>query len=98
TLHPLDETLALVADGDALTGRITPAWGNMIGPYGGAIAAVMLQAVMQHGERQGEPLSLTVNYAAPIADAAFRVTATPLRTNRSSQHWQVVLTQGDAVP
>jgi hypothetical protein len=33
-----------------------------------------MQSVMQHPERFGEPISLTVNCAAALADGAFTVT------------------------
>ena len=68
----------------------------MVGPFGGITAATAMQSVMQHPERLGEPISLTVNYAAALADGAFTVTARPVRTNRSTQHWVMEITQPDA--
>jgi acyl-CoA thioesterase len=69
----------------------------MVGPFGGMTAAVMLQAVMQHPDRLGNPVSLTVNFCAGVAEGAFEVTAKPARTNRSTQHWLIELVQGDEI-
>jgi acyl-CoA thioesterase len=68
----------------------------MVGPYGGLSAAQALQAVLKHPALLGQPISLTVNFAAAIADGEFIVEATPMRTNRSTQHWSIVFTQPDA--
>lgn len=94
-LHPLDDALVLAPTGRAheFAGRTTPAYWNMVGPYGGITAATLLQAVLQHPDRIGEPLSLTVNFAAAVGEGAFTVQATPVRTNRSSQHWSIVQLQ-----
>ena len=68
----------------------------MVGPFGGITAATLLQAVMQHPDRLGEPLSLTVNYAGALARGPFTVQATPVRTNRSTQHWTLSILQPGA--
>lgn len=95
--HPFDAALDLSAIGDAGDGRYgghtSPAYANMIGPFGGITAAALLQAVMLHPARLGDPLAFTLNYAGPIADGAFEITARPARTNRSTQHWSIALTQ-----
>ncbi|RYY98116.1 MAG: thioesterase family protein [Comamonadaceae bacterium] len=97
-VHALDAAIALEPVGrGAFTGRTHPAWANMIGPYGGATAAQVLNAVLQHPDRLGEPVALTVNYAAAVADGPFALRATPARTNRSTQHWTIELVQQDAV-
>ncbi|HQQ70879.1 MAG TPA: thioesterase family protein, partial [Alicycliphilus sp.] len=81
---------------DHFSGRTTPAYWNMVGPYGGITAATLLQAVLRHPLLLGEPLSLTVNYAAAVQEGAFSVQATPVRTNRSTQHWMVLAQQASA--
>jgi acyl-CoA thioesterase len=101
-IHPFDEALRFERAAGALTpgtwrARTSPAYGNMVGPFGGTTAAVALAAAWRHPARQGEPISLTVNYAGPIADGEFEVSAEPVRTNRSTQHWLVQLRQDDAV-
>ena len=42
----------------------------------------------------GDPLSLTVNFCAPIAEGAFDLDVRLVKANRSSQHWCVELSQG----
>ncbi|RFA26822.1 acyl-CoA thioesterase [Alkalilimnicola ehrlichii] len=94
TLHILDQAVALDGvDSNTYTGRTNPAYQNMIGPFGGVIGATLLNAIIQHPERLGEPVSFTVHYAAPISDGEFTVRLRIMRTNRSSQHWFVELIQ-----
>lgn len=93
--HPFDQAVALQARGDGtFTGRTHPAWANMIGPYGGITAAQCLQSVLLHPERLGDPVALTVNFAAAVADGDFEVRTRAARTNRSTQHWTLELVQG----
>ncbi|MCL2534535.1 MAG: thioesterase family protein [Nocardiaceae bacterium] len=98
--HPFDAAVELSSDegsADAFRGHTSPAYANMVGPFGGITAATLLQAVLQHPDRLGDPLSLTVNFAGPIADGEFTVSARPARTNRSTQHWNIELTQDGVV-
>jgi acyl-CoA thioesterase len=98
SVHPFDTAIRLVADGDdAFVGATSPAYANMIGPYGGVIAATLLNAAWLHRARSGEPLALTVNFAGPLADGPFRIVARPARINRSTQHWYLELAQGEGV-
>ena len=63
--HVFDQAIALTATGDGqYTGATSPAYANMVGPFGGVTAATALNAVMQHPALLGEPLSLTVNFCA----------------------------------
>jgi acyl-CoA thioesterase len=101
--HPFDRALALTAlpeqSRDSTRkwlGHTDSAYLNMVGPFGGLTAAQALNAVLQHPELQGEPIALTVNFAAALADGPFEVAARPVRTNRSTQHWLITLTQTDA--
>lgn len=102
--HPFDEALALTplpasaqapghAAPRAFEGRPPPAYANMVGPFGGITAAQALHAVWLHPERLGEPVALTVNFAAALQDAPFCIQATPVRTNRSTQHWTLSILQ-----
>ena len=92
-----DEAIALKPQPDgSFTGHTSPAYANMVGPFGGVTAAQALNAVLQHPQRLGEPVSLTVNFCAALADGPFAVTARPARTNRSTQHWVIEMTQGGA--
>ena len=96
--HPFDQAIALVpqADGTQL-GHTSPAYANVVGPFGGITTAQALQAVLMHPKRLGDPLSLTVNFCAALADGPFVVRVYPARTNRSTQHWVIEMLQGDEV-
>ena len=93
-LHLFDEAIALAPAGEGrFTGTSHPAWANMVGPFGGVSAAVLLNAVLQHPALLGAPVSLTVNFCAPLANGTYEVLARPARTNRSTQHWTIELQQ-----
>jgi acyl-CoA thioesterase len=96
--HPFDQAIRLVAQSnDEFSGQFTPAYANMVGPFGGVIAAVMLNSVLQSPQRLGEPVALTVNFAGPISSEPFTLKARAARTNRSTQHWTVELSQNGEV-
>jgi acyl-CoA thioesterase len=96
--HPLDQATLLRQNSDgSLTGRTDPAYAHAVGPFGGITAATLLNAALSHSARLGDPLSLTANYARPIADGEFRIDAVPVCTNRSTQHWSITLSQGGEI-
>ena len=71
--HPFDQALTLSPLGfGRYAGHTAPAYWNMIGPYGGITAALVLQAVMQHPDRLGEPITLTVNFAGAVPAGALQ--------------------------
>ena len=93
-MHEFDFSVALVPGREGwFAGKTSPAYGNMVGPFGGITNAVMLNSVMTHPGRMGDPIALTTNFASPIADGDFEVGAVPVRTNRSTQHWSMELVQ-----
>lgn len=97
--HPFDKALALQHSdirAGHFTGATSPDYWNMVGPFGGATAAIALQSVLRHPDLLGTPLALTVNFAAALEAGPFDVQATPVRTNRSTQHWTVQITQPGA--
>lgn len=97
SVHVFDQAIALTATGEGqYVGATSPAYANMVGPFGGVTAATALNAVLQHPALLGEPLSLTVNFCAALTDGPFTVSAQPVRTNRSTQHWVVAVTQTGA--
>lgn len=101
-MHPFDEAIDLRASALAdapheFTGATHPAYANMVGPFGGTTSAQLLQSAMLHPERLGEPVALTVNFAAPVADGDIRFVARPVRTNRSTQHWIIEAHQAEGV-
>jgi len=94
TLHPFDDAIHLDTLGNGrYRGRTTEAYRNMVGPYGGITAAVMLQALLQRPERLGDPVALTVNFAGPVRDGAFEIATREIRTSRSTQHWFAEMVQ-----
>ena len=98
TPHPFDAALALSQDTPGhFTGHTSPAYWNMVGPFGGITAATIVRAIMDHPQRLGEPLSLTVNYAGALTEGPFELQVTPVRTNRSTQHWIIEAHQSEGV-
>jgi acyl-CoA thioesterase len=92
--HAFDSAVRLAPGGDGTwQGHTSPAYANMVGPFGGVTAAQALNAVLQHPQRLGDPVALTVNFAAALADGPFTVLARPARTNRSTQHWVLEIQQ-----
>ena len=99
TTHPFDRALALDhsdLQAGLFTGATSPDYWNMVGPFGGTTAALAMQAVLRHPDRLGEPIAITVNYAAAVVAGRFEIRATPVKTNRSTQHWTVEIHQNDA--
>ncbi|MEM8862123.1 MAG: thioesterase family protein [Chloroflexota bacterium] len=96
-VHPLDAALEFNQKDGQLTGHTSPAYMNMIGPFGGITAAAMLKAIMVHPDVLGEPITLTVNFAAAVQDGPFVLDAKAVRTGRSTQHWFVSMLQNDEV-
>ncbi len=95
-MHVFDEAIALTPAGEhRFAGATHPGWANMVGPFGGITAAQLLQAVLMHPQRLGDPVALTVNFCAAVADGPFTIEAIPARTNRSTQHWTLRLLQVD---
>jgi hypothetical protein len=68
TRHPFDDALRLEAAGsdkpNTWLGHSSPDYWNMVGPFGGTTAATALRAILLHPALLGEPVALTVNYAA----------------------------------
>ena len=92
--HPLDAMLQLQPQPDgSFIAHTHAGYANMVGPYGGATAALLLHSVLQHPDCLGQPLSLTVNFAGPVQDGAMHLVPRAVRTNRSTQHWVVELRQ-----
>ena len=94
--HLFDEATRVTAGDSRWRGHTSDDYWAFVGPFGGATAATVLRALIDHPERSGDPLSLTVNFCAPIAQGAFDLDVRLVRANRSTQHWCVELTQGDA--
>ena len=84
---------AVTAGDSRWQGRTSPDYWAFVGPFGGATAATILRALIDHPQRSGDPLALTVNFCAPIAEGAFDLDVRLVKANRSTQHWCVEMTQ-----
>ena len=99
--HAFDQALQLRTlqqdpQGGRYAGQTHAAWDNMVGPYGGILAAIPVHGAQQHPAFLGQPLALTVNYAGPAAAGAWELQIRLARTNRSTQHWTFELGQREA--
>lgn len=97
-MHPFDQAIQLQPLGDGAYQAATSAdYANMVGPFGGITSAVLLNAALQHPDKLGQPVALTVNFVAPIADGTYTVMTRVARTNRSTQHWVIEARQDSGV-
>jgi acyl-coenzyme A thioesterase PaaI-like protein len=97
-VHPFDAAVALTPTREnGFRGATTPAYANMVGPFGGTTGAVLLNAALLHPARLGDPVALTVNFASAVAEGEFEIEARAIRTNRSTQHWLIQLTQAGEI-
>jgi hypothetical protein len=93
--HLFDDATRVTAGDRSWQGRTSDDYWAFVGPFGGATAATILRALIDHPQRSGDPLSVTVNFCAPIAQGGFDLDLRLVRANKSTQHWSVELTQGD---
>ncbi|MGH6704929.1 MAG: acyl-CoA thioesterase [Bradyrhizobium sp.] len=94
--HVFDDATKIIAGDSSWQGRAGEDYWAFVGQFGGATAASILRALIQHPERSGDPLSLTVNFCAPVAQGEFDLDIRLVKANRSSQHWSVEMTQDKA--
>ena len=92
--HLFDDATRVEAGDSRWQGRTSPDYWAFVGPFGGTTAATILRALIEHPQASGDPLALTVNYCAPIAEGPFDLDVRLVKANRSSQHWCVELAQG----
>ncbi|MCA8869881.1 MAG: thioesterase family protein [Rhodobacteraceae bacterium] len=74
-------------------GKTSPDYDNMAGPFGGVTSACLLNAVRLDPRHRGDPVSITVNLCAAIANGAFAIQTSLKRDGKYIQHWAVELTQ-----
>src|SRR3954470_18057460 len=96
TPHLFDDATRVSAGDSRWSGHTSEDYWAFVGPFGGVTAATMLRAIMEHPQRSGDPLSLTVNFCAPVAQGPFDLDVRLIKANRSTQHWSVELTQNGA--
>jgi len=93
--HLFDDATRVTAGDSRWQGRTSDDYWAFVGPFGGATAATILRALIEHPQAAGDPLSLTVNYCALIAQGDFDLDVRLVKANKSTQHWVVELSQGD---
>jgi len=67
TQHLFDDATRVTAGDSRWQGRTSDDYWAFVGPFGGATAATILRALIDHPQRAGDPLALTVNFCALIA-------------------------------
>lgn len=96
--HPFDIATGLQPSGEGrYRGATSPAYGNLVGPFGGATAATLMRAVLEHEERSGDPVALTVNFCGGISDGTFEIATRLQRSGKYTQHWSLELIQENSV-
>ncbi|MGH1374474.1 MAG: acyl-CoA thioesterase [Cellvibrionaceae bacterium] len=93
--HLFDQAIALTGEPNSRKNTISPAYQNMVGPFGGVTAATLLNSVLTHPEVIGSPVSMTVNYLGPIKSDDITINPRLVKTNRSNQHWMIEVFSGD---
>jgi acyl-CoA thioesterase len=91
--HLFDDATRVTAGDSCWQGHTSDDYWAFVGPFGGATAATILRALIDHPQRAGDPLALTVNFCALIAQGAFDLDVRLVKANRSTQHWSVEMTQ-----
>ncbi len=98
TEHTFDRAIALTKTADGTwSGQSSPDYANMVGAYGGIVAATLLNSVLCDDRHMGTPVSQTVNFCTGLGAGAFIVTTKLQRGGKYVQHWNTELTQGDTV-
>ena len=87
--HLFDDATRITAGNFQLAGlRPGEDYWAFVGQFGGATAATILRALIEHPQRSGDPLALTVNYCAPVQASSISTSAwsrptAPRSTGRS---------------
>src|SRR5260370_24465638 len=92
--HLFDDATRVSAGDSRWQGRTSEDYWAFVGPFGGATAATILRALIDHPQRSGDPLSLTVNYCAPIAAGAFDLHVPLVKAHPPTHHLGAEMTQG----
>jgi acyl-CoA thioesterase len=91
--HPFDRATHVERTSNRLRGSTSDDYWAFVGPFGGATTATLLRAAFEDPDRAGDPLAITVNFCAPVAQGHFDIALTRARANRSTQHWSMVASQ-----
>jgi acyl-CoA thioesterase len=93
--HRFDIATRVERIGSLCRGATSDAYWAFVGPFGGVTSATLLRAVLEDEARIGDPLALTVNFCAAISRGSFDLELSQSRTNRSTQHWSIILNQAE---
>lgn len=96
-VHPFDRATHVTTVDGRWQGEASADYFAFVGPFGGATAATMLRAILMQPERLGDPLSVTVNFCAPVGSGSFDLVTRLMKATRSTQHWLVELVQNGEV-
>ncbi|WP_390616478.1 acyl-CoA thioesterase [Maricurvus nonylphenolicus] len=97
-IHDFDQAIVLAGPQESRTNQLSPAYNNMVGPFGGVTAATLLKAVMTHSEAVGDPVALTVNYIGAITASDIIIKPRLIKQNRSNAHWCIdASAEGEAI-
>jgi acyl-CoA thioesterase len=97
-IHPLDREIGLNSDGEGeWSGASTDAYGNMVGTFGGVVAATLLNAVLNDERRAGEPVTLTVNFCTAVVVGDLQVQTKLQRSGKYTQHWSLEMMQNGQI-
>ncbi len=95
----LDDSLRLNrVDADLFDTETDATYWNMIGPYGGWIAAMLLKAVLQDAADGFEPVSITVDFLKAPAEGPLVLRRYCDRAGRTTAFWRVVMETADGTP
>ncbi len=98
-MFTLDRTLTLERrEADVFEGHTDQAYWNLIGPYGGWIAAIMLKAAMQDAADGFKPLIVTVDFMKAPGEGTIVLRRRCDRAGRTAAFWQVLLETPDGTP
>ena len=67
--HLFDDATQITAGDSCWQGKTSEDYWAFVGLFGGCTAATILRALIDHPQRAGDPLSLTVNFCAPVRKA-----------------------------
>ena len=96
--HPFDAAIQLSNDSEGIwSGHSSPAYANMVGAFGGIVAATLLNSVMLDTRRTGTPVSQTVNFCTGLGAGPFKIETKLQRAGKYTQHWNTELSQGDTM-
>ncbi len=96
--HAFDAAIQLSNEVEGIwSGQSSPAYANMVGAYGGIVAATLLNSVMLDIRRTGTPVSQTVNFCTGLGAGPFRIETKLQRAGKYTQHWNTELSQGDTM-